>query len=200
MSNVFIRATQTLVLGLLIFALPNRASFAQPFGIAEGTPTAELNVVREHHTFFYVITPKAPHPDFESYTATSTPEDGVCRLAGIGFTLGNDAYGTQSRSLFEKIADQLSGKYGKSKTFDFLHAGSIWHEPREWAMAVYKNERSFARVWSKKEGSTLQNGIESILLSIYAVASDKTYVSLSFDYDNHAKCDAKMKAIGAGAL
>ena len=79
------------------------------------------------------------------------------------------------RSLFLRITEQLAEKYGKSKLFDYLRGGSIWNEPREWAMAVHKNERVYTRYWDKAEHSDLQNGIKSIQLKVrYYVACATT--------------------------
>jgi hypothetical protein len=184
----------------LFVSLANHIGFAQPFGIAEGTPTDKLMVLKELAPFAYFITPKNSHPDIESYSVISTPEHGVCAVLGYGFTLNNDAYGTRVRDVFKKITGQLSDKYGNSKSYDFLNFGSIWNDPKYWAMSLHKNERHYSRFWDKEEKSTLQNGIESIALSANSLGSDSTYIVIRFEYDNIAKCRAKMESVGSGAL
>jgi hypothetical protein len=88
---------------LLLVPLASQIAASQPFGIAEGTPTTQLKVLKELGPYTYLVTPKTAHPDFDAYSVVSTPEDGVCQVAGGGLTLRNDAYGNQARDAFDKI-------------------------------------------------------------------------------------------------
>lgn len=200
MINSCPRQLYLTLLSVSLLTIAGHPGFAQPFGIAEGTPTVQLNVVKETGPFTYLIRPNASHPDFEFYSALSTPESGVCKLLASGFTLANDAYGTQVISLFEILTEQLTLKYGNSRKFDYLRSGSIWNEPRDWAMSIHKNERVYARFWNKEEHSSLQYGLQSIQLKVEALGADQTYVIISYEYNNLDKCAAKRKTASAGAL
>lgn len=184
----------------LMLLLAGKASIAQPFGIAEGTPTANLNVVRERAPYRFEITPALTHPSFERYFALSTPQAGVCRVVGVGVTLRNDAYGDQVRELFKLLTEQLSAKYGNSKLFDILNVGSIWREPNDWSMGLLKQDRNYVRFWDKEEHSTLQNGVRAVTLQAKSVSSDQTYIELIFEFNNINRCLDKVRSIGAGAL
>ena len=185
---------------VLICFILSSGCLAQPFGIAEGTPTTQLQIEEDRGDYFYIIKPPKTHSNFEAYTALSTPEQGVCRLSGLGFTLENDAYGNRARDLFQFLTDQLSSKYGKSKIFDYLRVGSIWREPQEWAISINKNERSYNRYWDKEEKSTLSSGLRSVTLSTKALDSNRTYIVITYEFDNIDKCMAKRKAVGSGIL
>jgi hypothetical protein len=183
---------------LAIFCV--KAALAQPFGIPEGTPISNLHILKQIDPHHYVVTPENTHPDFEEYIVIANEEEGVCAVYASGFTLNNDAFGNEARGVFDRISAQLRGKYGPSTHYDFLKVGSIWKEPREWAMSIHKNERYYISFWDKKSHSNLQNGIENITLTARSLNSEKTYISLRFEYHNFKKCDAKIESAGAGAL
>lgn len=191
------RIARTVTLSIVFVPMFTHESSAQPFGIAQGTPTSQLTINKEVRSFVYQITPKVSHPDFESYQVLSTPEHGVCKLVALGHTMESDSYGEQVTNVAERITDQISSKYGISRLFNFLKKGSIWKDPNDWSMAVYKNERTYSRYWDKEEKSNLQNGIQAITLRVQALSNDQTYVTLTFEFENASKCISSIRSVNS---
>jgi hypothetical protein len=103
------------------------------------TPLAEV-------PFSYTMTSvPVPHPAFESYSVTVTQGDGLCKVMGIGKTLDTNSFGTEIQSAFDELEQALARKYGRHKKFDFLQAGSIWNEPRDWMSGLRHKERTGMR-------------------------------------------------------
>ena len=179
----------------LILLLAPAAAQAGPFGVERGMPLSKLQVIKkEDQPFYYEIRVPSPHPNFETYIAVVTPEDGLCKITGIGKTLEGDADGTIARSVFNELHSALSAKYGNSKDFDFLHANSIWNEPNEWAMSLKQNERSLASFWDREEHSNMPPDLSGITLQAHAVSSNGTYVNVSYEFSNSAACSTRSEA------
>lgn len=184
---------------VLSFVITATAS-AQAFGIAGGTPESNLRILERTRGNSVVIEPPVKHPAFETYMALSSQETGVCRVTGLGRTISNDAYGQRVQSEFADISTQLNSRYGKSKKFDYLQSGSIWNEPREWSMAVSKNQRELSRFWDREEHSTLPPGLNAVTLTTKALDSDRTYVTLVYEFTNITRCLAARSANSASRL
>jgi hypothetical protein len=164
------------------------AASAGPFGIEQGQPLSSLKVLKHVRGNYYTVTVPSPHSNFEAYTVLVTPEDGVCKIAAIGKTLEGDAEGYEARRVYDNLKAGLQAKYGKSKDFDFLHSGSIWNKPNEWAMSLKQKERSLSSFWDQESGSTLPPDINSIMLDANAVSSTGTYVNVSYEFSNFSRC------------
>lgn len=194
------RTGYTSLTALVIFCFASTASFAQAFGITAGTSMGQLKVVDQHTTYSFIIEPPIKYPAFEEYMVWSTPATGVCRIAALGKTIRDDAYGSRTRNEFANISAQLTSRYGDSKLFDFLVQGSIWHESREWTMAVSKNERTLSRFWDNEEHSMLPKGIRRIGLVVKGLSSGNAYVTVTYEFDNFARCSSLMNANNASKL
>ena len=173
---------------------------AQPFGVEQGSPPMKYGGEQVDSKFSFYVSPPNMHPSFEKYLVTSTPETGICKVSGLGRTLKNDSYGNQVRSEFDLISEQVKSKYGRSKSFDFLNASSIWHDGNDWAMAVYKKDRHLSRFWDSKEHSDLSHNVNSISLQAHALNSSDTYLVLSFEFDNFDKCMQIINKSGSDAF
>ena len=184
---------------LFVFCAINAAS-AQPFGVEQGSSVVDLHPEKTDSKFVFYIQPLRTHPAFEKYLVNTTPETGICSILGIGAAIKNDAFGSETKSKFEDIVYQIESKYGSSKLYDFLNTKSIWKDQNEWSMSIYKNERTFARMWSVDEKSTLSNNVSSILIQVHALNSSDTYISLNFEFSNFKKCHAIIKNNEAGAF
>lgn len=169
-----------------------------PFGLYMGMTKAELAKLgklenREPGVFVIDPVPQS-HPDFESYMLLVSERHGLCRIMAIGKTISTNVYGTAITAKFEQIRDAISSKYGKRKNFDFLNAGSIWNEPRDWMMAVLKEERTLASYWNEEIGSNLVDQVAAIGLKVMALSDDSAYLTLSYDFENVDPCVEDIKS------
>ena len=73
-----------------------------------------------------------PHPDFDGYLVTISPQRGLVKLLASGKTIETTRYGDEVHRAFEEIRDAVSKVYGPPEhTYDFLRADSIWTGPSE---------------------------------------------------------------------
>lgn len=172
---------------LVLLCWPTFAS-AQAFGVVEGAPVSRYGGTPTGGRDQFEIKVPQPNSEFDSYVAYATPETGICAVAGLGRTHESDNYGYAVRSAFERLRLALRGRYGPSKDFDFLHSGSIWKDANEFGWSLYKKERSLSSYWDREEGSINLGSVDSIVLRAYGLESDKTYVSLRYEFTNHATC------------
>lgn len=84
---------------------------------------------------------------FEAYGLLISPTVGLCQIRALGKDIDTDSYGFTIKSRFKELMESLSSIYGKAKENDFLLAGSIWKDPRDWMMGLYKHERYLSAEW-----------------------------------------------------
>ena len=173
---------------------------AQGFGITPGTPIRQLRVLTERSPTYFKVDPPSKHPDFSSYMVHATPQSGVCQVMGIGITLDNDSYGNKAHAHFAELSRQLAIKYGKSEEYDVQRPNSIWNERREWAIGIAKGERYLTRIWSKKSQSSLPPGTAGIMLETAALDSNRTYLTLTYEFENSGKCEKEITSNNASRL
>jgi hypothetical protein len=185
---------------MLLGASHASAQEVKPFGLRMGMSAAEVQrltgaVVEKDDRFYYSAkTVPSPHAAFEAYGFIISPTLGLCKISAIGKDLAPDAYGSEARRVFGDLADAITAKYGSpSNEFDFLKAGSIWDEGRDWAMAVKQNERTLSKYWGT-EGKSLLDPLRTIGLSVHATSSTNTYVTLTYDFKNIDRCVAERDA------
>lgn len=176
---------------LIAAMVPDMAS-AQAFGVQPGDPVSKHAGKRyEDSATLYEVSVPNPNPEFDLYMATAAPGVGICRVVGLGKTYENDEYGTSARAAYRRLKSALAARYGNSKEFDFLRAGAIWDEPREWVWSVYKKERSLSSFWDSQEGSNLPAGLTSVTLQTKSVnPSSGAYLTVTYEFDNLDRCDA----------
>lgn len=186
--------------GLLCVGLPAMAN-AAAFGIEMGTPLSSLgNVQRRDAPNVYEVTPPQPHSEFDTYLVLAAPVHGVCKIVGIGKDHLGDRDGTSVRGRAAELTSTLTAKYGSSKLYDFLHAGSIWKDAGDWAMALRLKERSYARFWNREFASTLPSDVEGITLEAGATGPSTTYLRLTYEFTNMDQCLAPQKKKDEGSL
>jgi hypothetical protein len=184
--------------GIAGFYFATSAAIAGPFGLDFGAPITNTKIVRQVDATTYYISPPEPNSEFESYAVVATPNDGICKIIGIGKThIG--AGETEIRAAFDSLTSALTLKYGTpSNSFDFLHVGAIWKNPGEFAMSLRQHERSLVSFWDL--GITNTNQIGSILLEADGTARDKTFLRLGYEGRNYKSCRAADKAKDQHAL
>lgn len=72
---------------------------------------------------------------------------------------------------------------------------SIWNEPKDWMMALLKNERFLSSVWDAKSGAKLTEAIESIYLGASGSDSDTGYITIEYNLKSGSQADAEIAAI-----
>jgi hypothetical protein len=149
---------------------------------------------------FKIVVPK-PHDEFESYTAISTTETGICKVWGVGRNHSDDRYGSSVRDTYQRLKETLEAKYGQGRQFDYLKAGALWKNSNEWVMAIRQNERTLVTYWTVENmGAPLPDGIVAITLEVKALSSDTAYLDLTYEFSNFKRCRAVFAAASADAL
>lgn len=164
-----------------------------PFGLSMGMTLeqvqrlSKLKPEKEPYVYTTTSLPNG-HPQVESYTFLITPQHGLCKINALTFDIKTSIYGGELKGRFDDFRDALNSKYGRSRDYDELRAGSIWDEPRDWMMGLRKKERSLASFWDSQEGSRMPNNLASIMLEARAISSEKGFLFLSYEYKNFDAC------------
>lgn len=169
-------------------------SEAAPFGLRRDMTRTQLGTKVEQiapGTYKLASVPR-PHPDFESYVVQVGPTTGLCFVKAIGKNVTTGAYGTELKSHFTKIRDQVASTYGKYQEVDMLRTGSIWDEPRDWMMGLAKKERLLFTKWAVDTGATMRQGLRDVFLGAAALSSSTGYVVLEYYFDNEPQCQKEI--------
>lgn len=130
------------------------------------------------------------HPEFEQYSLIFSPKEGLLKITAVGVDIKDDADGSESRVKFQRFKTALIATYGQpSDQFDFLQAGSLWTESRDFMMGVLKKERVLDAYWKPADHV---HGINIIALDLGATSSSTGYVNVSYEFVGwEAYLDAK---------
>lgn len=175
------------------------SALAGAFGIEPGTPISALDhpVAAQTPDVYTVTSVPMPNSEFSAYAVVATPSLGVCKVVGLGRAHPGDLDGSQVRGVASAFSTLLEVKYGKSESFDFLHAGSIWKDPGDFAMGLYLNQRTLTYMWGAK--ANLPDDIEAILLKAVGTSATSTSITLGYEFSIfEAYADAKKRVDGAG--
>lgn len=186
------RSSRLLILVAILVSHPVSAG---PFGLNMGDSIETLQTLGLEATsrpdVFRLKTVPNPHSKFGHYTAFATKEGGLCKIVAIAGPISTSVYGSELKSDFESLKDALNEKYGKGKGYDFLRAGSIWNEPKDWMMGLLKKERILTTYWANLE---FPDHIHAIALEADALRSDTGTVKLSYEFENFKECRDRSKA------
>jgi hypothetical protein len=182
-----------------LFALAVSAN-AGPLGLNMGQTVAQTKIVKALGSNNYSVSVPNPLNSFENYLAKIGQKIGLCRLIAVGRTFENDAYGSNVSGEYGRLKELIFSKYGASKEFDFLQAGSIWNEPKDWSMAVMKDERSKSSFWDRSEGSNLPPDIEAINLKVLSANMNENYVVITYEFKNFEQCKQEENNLQRDAL
>ena len=186
------------VFGFLFTILAVSSAIAGPFGIDKGMGLAEVQkqgkfLPGKSPNMYRAYQLKNGHDAFDFYEVLISPRHGVCRIFAAGKTIQSNAFGGQVKSSFLSLEAALMKKYGGSPNqYDFLRSGSIWSDDGDWMMALYKEERVLATIWSDRP---LPDSLKAIMLEANALSSAKAWISLHYEFDNIDVCleEAKQK-------
>ncbi len=131
--------------------------------------------------------------NFESYGLVISPKVGLCQIRAIGKTINTDSYGIELKSAFEDLKSSLDSIYGKGEKEDFLLPGSIWKEPQDWMMGLYKKERIYMAEWKSGKDAMKKNSLTYIGMGIRSVNSSSGFVLLEYHFNNDSSCQEEMK-------
>jgi len=187
-----------MLLVLAMCALAFGASAAGPFGFERGMTKEQIialvgnYAVKQTNDDALLLTraPK-PHPDFDQYMVTISPERGLLKISAIGITIQTNRYGTVLKAAFDEVRTAVASTYGPpSKDFNFLRSGSIWNEPEDWMMGLVKEERVLASYWDKE----LPNHIVGIVLEANTLSTEKGYLVLRYEFAGFSEYAGAKKA------
>jgi hypothetical protein len=189
------------VYSVLTFFLYMNSAMAGPFGLEMGITKENLDIFREVSPFSYELksVPK-PHSEFETYAVVVTPKEGLCKVIALGKRYLDDPYGEKVRLAYSEVKSQLDRIYGKSEFVDLLKPGSVWIKKEYWVMSIIKNDRKYAALWNNEKGSSMKDGIKSILLNVKASSLDASYVGISYELFNYSRCQKEISEAQSGNL
>jgi len=171
----------------LMLLIPWGYCWAAPFGFEYGTPKEQIikllgseSLIKVEGDAYYFSTAPKPNEAFEYYVLTISPEKGLLKVTAVTKDVDTNVYGDDLLRQFAEISRALSKTYGTGEEFDFLKAGSIWSEDRQWMMALLRGEREFARSW---EFLIPADHITVMLLQAKALSPERGYISLSYEFE-----------------
>jgi hypothetical protein len=153
---------------------------ASPFGIEFYAPIGNFKILHEFGEGKFKIEPPNAHLLFSEYVVQSSKEHGIVWIKGISSEINNDSFGISIRSLVDRIAEQLSSRYGAGSKIDNLLSGSIWNDPQYWMNSLESNERSYHYTWSRSRNKQLLDDIESIYVGATAYNSQSSTAVIEY--------------------
>ncbi|MDC9582997.1 hypothetical protein PSI15_15755, partial [Xenorhabdus sp. PR6a] len=131
--------------------------------------------------------------EFGSYGLLISPTVGLCQIRAIGKDIKTDSHGLSLKSKFEDLKTSLDSIYGKGEKTDFLLSGSIWKEPQDWMMGLYKEERFLSAEWESKSEALQKNNLNFIALGARADSDSEGYLFLQYTFENHKECKEEIE-------
>jgi hypothetical protein len=161
---------------------------AGPFGFEYGmTKDAVIKLVgkdavkEDKGDTLILRTAPRPHELFESYIVIISPERGLLKVLASSQDINTSRYGDEIKAQFEIIRKGLENVYGEpTDTLDFLRAGSIWNEPRDWLMGLLKKERTLEVFWGFKPP---KQHLTTVDLEATALTTETAYLRLSYEFE-----------------
>jgi len=187
---------------LIAFMFPMLILAGGPFGFEKGMtkeqviqlvgPTA---VIKNADDELNLKTAPHPHPAFEEYDLLFSPTQGLLKVVAIGVQIQTNSFGESVKSNFLTIQNGISQVYGHpSDSFDFVQAGSIWTDARDWMMGLLGKERSLYTYWASRlamsgipsltadKALDLPHSIRLITLEAYALSTSTGFVGLNYEF------------------
>lgn len=179
-----------------------------PFGFAGGLSKdiiekmigEQIVVSNESQNLYRLERAPKSNPAFETYAVVISPTVGLCQIRAIGKTITTNRFGHQLKSNFDELKSSLTSIYGTPKTLDLLMPGSIWKDPDDWMMGLYKKDRNLVSQWAGTASAPLKNSLESVIMEARALGTDSGFVMLQYSFTNQPQCEAEEKSKTAGSL
>lgn len=168
---------------------------AGPFGLEMGMSLEDIGskpIMELNGAYMFKEVPK-PHSAFIYYVLTIAPKGGLYTIGAVGNTITSNPSGFQLKKEFGDLKEALEKNYGKCVPLDVLSPGSIWDEPGDWMMSLYKKHRIFLARWGDEaENSSLPPDLEMVTLTANATSSESGFILLRYDFINSDSCRAKI--------
>lgn len=180
-----------------------------PFGLEAGLSAKNIEdmagiklqpVEGQYHLYTASTLPKG-NGAFGIYTLLISPDVGLCSIQAFGNKeLTDDNYGINLRSKIDELKSSLDSIYGEGKKTDTLMPGSVWSEPQDWMMGVYKNERQYNAIWYTSNEAMQKNKLRDIYLGARAENGSKGIMLLQYDFVNSETCAKEAKEAQKASL
>lgn len=163
-----------------------------PFGLRKGMTVAELTKIdpkiEKNNEYTWTIKPSRPNDMFNNYLLKVSPETGLFQIIAMSGIIETNVYGHTLLNQYTTIKEILIEKYGKPDTdINQLSYESIWDEPRDFMMSLYKEERVI--------GAMIEYNDTIIGLRCIAVSTDAGYITLTYEFDNASDAIDKINKI-----
>ena len=165
---------------------------AAPFGLKQGMSADELGGQDIGGGMYKLTSVPLPHPDLEFYVAQVSPRSGLCYVKGVGKPVRSSAYGTELKSRFENMRDEVGATYGHYRGVDMLLSDSIWEGPRDWMAALAERERLLFAHWNEETRATLRPHLTSVFVGASAKSSESGFVVVEYYFDNEPDCQQEI--------
>lgn len=180
-----------ITIGLLLAT----ATWGQAFGITMGMTLDQLASIsttspEKVAEGYYQIYPKQMSPKIESVYVQYSDKSGVGTIKLVSREFMTNSYGQQIRDNVDEFAAILEHTYGKPELFDKLFSGSIWNEPTDWTMGLYKEELAYIYFW---ENMKLPNNLEMIGIIAKALIFGEGYFLVEYKFTNGDKVAEEIK-------
>ena len=176
-----------------------------PFGLKMGLSVEAVKAIipslKENEgdrSLYSSFTVPVPHPDFEYYMFVFSQKSGLCKVVAIGKNITTGDAGTDVKSAFDDIDKAISTKYGKGEKYDFT--SERYDSPEFWMLHLLQKNRTLAKFWSTKNGSTLTNDLALISLQAQAENMSTGYLALNYEFQNMPGCSQEDEAEKSKAL
>jgi hypothetical protein len=168
------------------------SAMTAPFGIEFHLNISELNVLNRFPNNTFVVEAPAPHPLFKTYLVRTNSQEEVVWIKGVGEIVENDAYGAVIQGIVDRVADQLSQRYGRGQKTDSVNYGSIWGEdPQYWMHGLADNQRHFFHLWERPAAGSLPEDVHSIFLAAIAIDAYSSNAVLEYASPKLAAAEAE---------
>lgn len=163
-----------------LLAAQGFAESVDPFGFAMGqTLTDQVKSANQCQSkkegIWSCKTAPTPLDGAEFYVIGVTSDGLVHTVKVVSSNFDNDEYGSKVKARYEEIESLLTAKYGKpDKEFDFLLSGSIWDEPKDFAMSLFKEQRTLSKFW-KIAGTGV-----AIMIQAFGSSMSSTYLIVQY--------------------
>jgi hypothetical protein len=191
----------SMLLFVLALLIPSGSCWAAPFGFEYGMSEQQIlrmlgsdSLMKIEGDIFYFSKAPKPNDAFEFYALQISPQKGLLKVTAVSKDIDTNVFGDDLVRQFATINHSLTKAYGEGEEFDFLKAGSIWNQDKQWMMALLRDEREFARAW---EFSIPTDHMTVILLQARALSPERGYICLSYEfegYEEYVQADKEKKA------
>jgi hypothetical protein len=181
---------QTAGNGATSVSAPTAAKKNGPFGLWMGMSKAEVEAVctvkavADNKDFYDLKGLPQAASSLKEYSAIIDPKMGIVKILAMSGPIATNSYGESVMSAFNDLEKALNDKYGAGKRIDFLRAGSMWKEDRDWMMGLLKDDRTLMEAWLAKDGAKLPDDTAGIMMSASAVNVATGMIDVQYEGTN----------------